>query len=240
MKTDYIMTALKRPSDEQLAEVKQALVDKGVADENISNDKLDEVIKSLKLGGVKALFDAKKSCYCEFYQSYVTDEELETLLKYTDTSNVTSMESMFNACYNITKIPIIDSSNVTTMAQMFYNCISLIAGPQIETSNVMNMSNMFGGCKNLTTIPAYNVSLCNNFGSMFYQCSNLESILMYGMKFNFDISASTKFTRDALVTILNNLATVTSTKKLTMGSTNLAKLTDEDKAIATNKGWTLA
>jgi hypothetical protein len=27
---------------------------------------------------------------------------------------------------------------------------------------------------------------------------------------------------------------------LTIGSTNLAKLTDTDKAIATNKGWTLA
>jgi hypothetical protein len=25
-----------------------------------------------------------------------------------------------------------------------------------------------------------------------------------------------------------------------MGATNLAKLTDEDKLIATNKGWTLA
>ena len=63
---------------------------------------------------------------------------------------------------------------------------------------------------------------------------------MYGMKVNFYISASTKFTREALVEILNNLATVTSTQTLTMGSTNLAKLTDEDKAIATGKGWTLA
>lgn len=75
---------------------------------------------------------------------------------------------------------------------------------------------------------------------MFYDCSNLTEIHMTGMKVSFDIASSTKFTRDALVEILNNLATVTSTKTLTMGSTNLAKLTDEDKAIATNKGWTLA
>ena len=60
------------------------------------------------------------------------------------------------------------------------------------------------------------------------------------MKANLKISSSTKFTESALVEILNNLATVTSTKKLTMGSTNLAKLTDAEKAIATNKGWTLA
>ena len=62
---------------------------------------------------------------------------------------------------------------------------------------------------------------------------------MTGMKTRFDISASTKFERTDLVTILNNLATVTSAQTLTMGSTNLAKLTSSDKAIATNKGWTL-
>ena len=74
----------------------------------------------------------------------------------------------------------------------------------------------------------------------FRDCSSLEEIHMTGMKASFNISASTKFTRAALVEILNNLATITSTYKLTMGATNLAKLTDEDKAIATNKGWTLA
>ena len=55
-----------------------------------------------------------------------------------------------------------------------------------------------------------------------------------------DIHWSTQFTREALLEIIGNLKTVTSTKRLTMGATNLAKLTEEDKAIATNKGWTLA
>ena len=76
--------------------------------------------------------------------------------------------------------------------------------------------------------------------SMFSNCSNLESIHMHGMKVSFDIHASTKFTREALVEILNNLATVTTSKTLYMGSTNLAKLTDADKAIATGKGWRLS
>lgn len=60
------------------------------------------------------------------------------------------------------------------------------------------------------------------------------------MKVNFDIHYSTLLDREALLVILNNLSTVTSTRTLTMGSTLLAKLTDEDKTIATNKGWTLA
>ena len=45
---------------------------------------------------------------------------------------------------------------------------------------------------------------------------------------------------DSLMSIINNLATVTTTQTLTLGSTNLAKLSSEEKAIATNKGWTLA
>lgn len=60
------------------------------------------------------------------------------------------------------------------------------------------------------------------------------------MKVNFSINNSTLLDREALLVILNNLSTVTSTRTLTMGSTLLAKLTDEDKTIATNKGWTLA
>ena len=84
-----------------------------------------------------------------------------------------------------------------------------------------------------------NVSKVTEIYGMFDYCSNIETIHMHGMKASFNISASTKFTREALVEILNNLATVTTSPTLTMGSRNLAKLTDADKAIATGKGWTL-
>ena len=39
--------------------------------------------------------------------------------------------------------------------------------------------------------------------------------------------------------VINQAATVTD-KTMTLGSENLAKLTDEQKAVATSKGWTLA
>ena len=40
--------------------------------------------------------------------------------------------------------------------------------------------------------------------------------------------------------VINGLQTVTSSQALTLGSTNLAKLTDAEKKVATDKGWTLA
>ena len=48
-------------------------------------------------------------------------------------------------------------------------------------------------------------------------------------------------TVDSLVSVLNALQQLDegTSYTCTIGSTNLAKLTDEQKAIATNKGWTL-
>ena len=109
-----------------------------------------------------------------------------------------------------------------------------------DTSNVKSMYSMFYACGKLTAIPRLDVSNVTNMQRMFYDCKALEEIHITGIKVSFDIHYSTKFTRDALVEILNNLAPVTSTQTLTMGATNLAKLTDDDKAIATNKGWQLA
>ena len=157
-----------------------------------------------------------------------------------DTSNVTTMSSMFSNCSNLITIPKLDTSNVTDMGGMFASCSNLTTIPQLDTSKVTNMVIMFISCSKLNIIPQLDVSKVSNMNSMFIGCIELKEIHMTGMKVSFDISASTLFTREALVEIINNLATITSTQTLTMGSTNLAKLNNEDKAIATNKGWTLA
>lgn len=181
-----------------------------------------------------------------------------------DTRKVTDMGSVFYNCNKLTTIPQLNTSNVTNMYQIFYNCKSLTTGPQLDTSNVTDMASMFRNCNSLTAVPLYNTSKVTNMSQMFWHCSNLQtipafectnvknmnnifascsslkSILMTNIGVNLDISASTRFEREDLVLILNNLKTVTTTKTLKMGATNLAKLTDEDKLIATNKGWTLA
>ena len=157
-----------------------------------------------------------------------------------DTSNVTNMEYMFIRS-NIESIPSLDTSKVTTMGGMFKDCFRLTSAPMLNTSNVTSMYHMFEGCNLLTTVPAYDVSNVGGSGSlgfaaMFDGCYNLKSILMTNIGDDLNISASTQFERSDLLVILNNLKTVTTTKTLKMGATNLAKLTEEDKAIATGKG----
>ena len=157
-----------------------------------------------------------------------------------NTSKVTNMNSTFISCSNLTTIPQLDTSKVTNMDSTFISCSNLTTIPQLDTSKVTSMNSTFNNCSNLTTIPQLDTSKVTSMNSTFNNCSNLKSILMTGMDVNFNISASTKFEREDLVIILNNLATVTTTRTLTMGTTNLAKLTEEDIKIATDKGWTLA
>ena len=156
------------------------------------------------------------------------------------TSKVTNMNFMFNGCSKLATVPQFATSKVTSMSNMFVRCVKLTTVPLFDTSKVMNMHNMFSDCYSLTTVPSFDTINVTDMDYMFDYCTNLEAIHMININANLDISASTKFTREALLEIIGNLKAQTSgTKTLTMGATNLAKLTDEDKAIATNKGWTL-
>lgn len=55
-----------------------------------------------------------------------------------------------------------------------------------------------------------------------------------------NLSDCTKLTHTSLVSVICALANDGTTHTLTLGTTNLAKLSDAEKAMATQKGWTLA
>ena len=75
--------------------------------------------------------------------------------------------------------------------------------------------------------------------NMFYSCTNLTSLdSMQNILAVLDLSTTTLDTT-SLLDVIDNLATVTTTKTLTLGSTLLAKLTEDQIAIAVNKGWTV-
>lgn len=188
-------------------------------------------------GSLKALLDGTKSAGYLFNNYQGTS--VDGLISYSDTANVTDMNHMFSNCTNLTTIPALDTSKATNMSGMFSSCTNLTTIPALDTTKVTDMKSMFYDCEKLTTIPELDVSGVNNMDRIFFNCSNLTEIHMRGIKEGFDIHYSTLFTREALVEILNNLVPLSYSRGLTMGTTNLAKLTDEDKKIATDKGWRL-
>lgn len=174
-----------------------------------------------------------------------------------DTSKVTNMNSMFDNCRSLTTIPQLDTSSVTNMNYMFRYCSSLTTIPQLDISKVTNMNNMFDNCSSLTTIPELDASNVTNISYMFINNSKLTN--MGGLKnlgmaysttqsanyYNYKLDLSySPLTHDSLMNVINNLYDIASkgcnTQSLILGSTNLAKLTDEEKLIAQNKGWTLS
>ena len=103
-------------------------------------------------------------------------------VKELDTSNVTSMVSMFNDCGKLTNLDISgwDTGNVTNMGSMFNGC-SKLTSLEIgswNTGNVTSMRFMFCGCSKLTSldIGSWNTGNVTNMGSMFSNCSSLTSL----------------------------------------------------------------
>lgn len=174
-----------------------------------------------------------------------------------DTSNVTSMSGMFQFCPSLTSIPLLNTSKVTNMMNMFYGCKSLTTIPQLDTSNVKDMSGIFYECYKLKSLPLLDTSNVTNikyiFGSNTTPAINSYPELtdlggfknlkvdLYGLPYLPNITVQ------SLMNIINNLfnlydlppTVVGRTRYIELGTTNLNKLTDEQKAVATNKGWVL-
>lgn len=131
--------------------------------------------------------------------------------------------------YGSTSIKKIDFHNTTIdsviswwMRFMFYNCQSLEEVDLRFASIPMPTS-------------AYS-------GIWFYNTYNLKIIRVGSWAiYGFDITNAGAMDRDSIVQLLTDLpAPANSSQVITMGAAKLNLLSNEDKAIATDKGWTLA
>ena len=157
---------------------------------------------------------------------------------------------MFNNCTNL-KSAISTQAMNTTGNEVFYGCTALESA--VVANGTMTIGScIFDGCKALKTVylpssitTATNSSLTSTSSSYyaFYNCTALEDVQL-GQDWNMSLrlNVSNNLTVDSMVAMFNSLKDLTgdTAKTLTLGSTNLAKLTDEQKAIAINKNWTLA
>jgi len=167
-------------------------------------------------------------------------------VEYLNVDNVTNMSNMFYGCNNLTSLDVsnFNTSKVTNMYQMFYGCNDLTSldVSNFDTSKVTDMYAMFASCKNLTSLDVSNfdTSKVTNMRSMFYDCNSLiELDSMQNIPVALDLSSTTLDTT-SLLDVIDNLSTVTTTQTLTLGATLLAKLTEEQIAVAVNKGWSVA
>lgn len=174
-----------------------------------------------------------------------------------NTSKAQNISSMFGSCYGITEMPLFDTSSVYDMNEAFYYCNNITTIPQFNTSNVQEVQETFAACAKLVTIPLLDFGKVNKIRGTFSSCPNLanvggfqnlgkgftvntENYYYYQVAFN----EANALTHDSLVNIINNLYDISSkniaAQTLTLGATNLAKLTESEIKIATDKGWTVS
>ena len=107
-------------------------------------------------------------------------------LQFLNTSEVTSMKSMFNDCQLLTSLDVsgFNTANVFNMGYMFKGCKQLatldVSG--FNTANVKYLPSMFYDCNTLTTIDVSGFDTHNveNMETMFYGCKNLETLDVSG------------------------------------------------------------
>lgn len=167
-----------------------------------------------------------------------------------DTSSVNDMSCMFDGCESLTTIPLLDTSKVTHIGNMFDGCKSLTSIPQLDTSKVTLMDSMFRGCISLTSIPLLDFGKVKYLREFFgYNYINtLTDIggfkdLKIDWNDNYGLVKCPNLTYQSIRNVIEQLYNFRSngdsstTRTLKIHSNTYQLLTDEDKALAVNKGW---
>lgn len=173
-----------------------------------------------------------------------------------DFSKATNMVSAFALMSNITEFPgsynfgaVVNATYAWAGDWGFYN-------EQKDTYAVGNLRRFpaysMPECTTLTgawqdqtvlySLGKLNIPKCINIDNAFNGCFNLTNVGGFtGLKCNINMSHCSKLTTASMVNIMTEAADVTALgqRTMTFGAVNLAKLTDAQKAIATEKGWTL-
>ena len=108
-----------------------------------------------------------------------------------DTSNTTTMQSMFNYCNALSSINFgnkFNTSKVTNMYAMFYNCkhLTSLDLTHFNTSKVIYMFDMFYNCNELNSLDlsSFDISKVTDMRGMFKYCDNLKTLNIKNIKTN--------------------------------------------------------
>ena len=158
-------------------------------------------------------------CTDAFRETAITNYDV---LKMVDFSKVNVFNWMFRSC-KCTHLGVIDTRGQSSyLYEMFYSAqlLETIDKIILKDDGDQQFLTTFAGTRKLTTI-------------------TFEGVI--GQNINFDQSSN--LTHDSLMNIIEHLkdySGTTTTKTLTLHADAKARLTDEEKAIATQKGWTIA
>lgn len=164
-----------------------------------------------------------------------------------NTSNGTDFYQTFYRLVCLTEFPSIDTSKGTNFYQCWYGD-AVTTFPEFNLTSATNLKEAFRQCSKAVTFTnlIFDSAPTNVMTNMFQSVSQLENITITGTikvnSNNLSFANSPKLTVESMLSVLNALEDNTgegTRYTVYFGSTNLAKLTDEQKAIAENKNISL-
>lgn len=190
--------------------------------------------------------------------NYLLSVYCKDIIERKDTSEITIPTGIevlgsysFYNYINLQKVVIPKGNLVTIMGYCFMNSVQL---REVEINQNLKYirSGAFEGCTALVKINIPKMTPSDyDLGiglTAFKGCSNLEDVTLengfnpFTKNFaHLDLSASEKYSHDTILSWFNALADKTgkATGYLSIGAVNLAKMTDDEILIATNKNWTI-
>lgn len=163
---------------------------------------------------------------------------------------ISTIFAFFNECHSLEEIDISswsledpninDKASVNNLFGYLSNCKSIKMPLSIKVTNG-SMTNFINADSQVTYIDIRNMDLsqATNVTS-----ANIPTLIEYYPPllppFDSNYSDAVRLSHDSIIRILNNLPTVSTSKRITLSQYNKLKLTPEEIAIATDKGWTVS
>lgn len=161
--------------------------------------------------------------------------------------------NMYDNCTGLTNIPILNIVGSCTLSRLFCRCSNISAEITFNwtTDEEVEFSGVFCDIdrNRITSLYGVNLTSCGNTiftGYFFGGIGSQENTSFVNFTCNgeldndLNISLYPNLSTDSILNIINCLQTLTTSQTLTLGATNLAKLTEEQIAVAVNKGWTVS
>jgi hypothetical protein len=159
--------------------------------------------------------------------------------------NVTNANNAFQGCVSLTEVGVLNFSSVTQANLIFAQCrINKSFENVTFGAGLTQFTRLFEDCNSLKEIPAYNCQNVTDFGAGSFptniannavNCSRVKLL-------NIGVSLSVQnffLNRDAIIEIFNNLQTVAGQTINITSNRGATQLTQADRDIAINKGWTI-
>lgn len=218
---------------------------------------------------VKSFISNGVSVNSSLYDAFDSAYGLEQfIIKNADAISITDSRQIFSGCYMLKKVDFGNIDTLSNDAGCFVNCVSLkkIKVPSLTLSSSNALNTFARYCYSLEELDLRNIDatgVLSIYSAAFEGNNNLKILKMSGVSFDSITSSPTfafkmlwdlyppmipisqtwdcpNLSHESLLRLFNVLPTVEATQTLTIGNVNTAKVTAEEIAIATAKGWTVA